>query len=194
MQRSTARRICTPSPEPGGGDSDFFHVHVTPFVALDPRVPFLAAGTGEVAPRAGREARRLSPEGIWVRSCHLLIIALLNRRAGASSAGRQKARSDPIFDPESEENEWELCTLNSNVSRTGWYDSDIDSFVGTAVKLAKKHGVSVADVIAAARVLEVARTNNLYVANGETFDEQVAGVGEELQKISAAIESLKGET
>jgi len=89
-----------------------------------------------------------------------------------------------------------MGTLYSQAERESYRvsDNDLDSFVGAAVKLARKHGVSVTDVIAAARVLEVERSNNLYVANGDAFDEQIAGIGEELQKISAAIESLQSET
>jgi acetoin utilization deacetylase AcuC-like enzyme len=69
--------------------------------------------------------------------------------------------------------------------------SDLDEFVSSAVKLAQKHKIHVCDVIAAGRVLELSRRNDLFVNNGDAFDEQIAGIGELLQKLSDAVESLK---
>lgn len=66
----------------------------------------------------------------------------------------------------------------------------LDSFLETSVKLARKHGITVTEVLAAARVLEMERANDLYVANGDVFDEQIAGIGEELQKVASAIEKI----
>lgn len=66
----------------------------------------------------------------------------------------------------------------------------LDSFLQDIASLSKKHGISVSDAIAAARVLELSRQNDLYVSNGDIFDEQVAGIGELLEKIGAAIEQL----
>lgn len=69
----------------------------------------------------------------------------------------------------------------------------LDSFLTDIAALSKKHGVSVSDAIAAARVLELARRNDLYVSNGDIFDEQMAGLGELLEKISSAIEQFNGD-
>jgi hypothetical protein len=46
-------------------------------------------------------------------------------------------------------------------------------------------------VISASRVLELKRQNELYVNNGDAFDEQIAGIGELLQKLSDAIDGLR---
>ncbi len=70
------------------------------------------------------------------------------------------------------------------------HTQDIDHEIAILVKLAKKHGISVSDVIAAADMLERQRFNYLYIDNGDTFDEQMAGIGEELQRIAAALEDL----
>jgi hypothetical protein len=67
----------------------------------------------------------------------------------------------------------------------------IDAFLGMAVKMSKKHNVTVADVIAAANVLELKRKNDLTVDNGNIFDEQMAGIGHILNDIDASIENLK---
>ncbi len=65
----------------------------------------------------------------------------------------------------------------------GNYD-ELDGFLGLAVKFAKKHKVSVADVIAAKHALELERQNNLYVDNGDIFDEQMAGFGELIRELN----------
>lgn len=71
-------------------------------------------------------------------------------------------------------------------------DTDyIDSFLGMAVEMSKKHKVTVTDVIAAANVLELRRKNDLDVDNGNIFDEQMAGIGHILNDIDASIENLK---
>ncbi len=68
--------------------------------------------------------------------------------------------------------------------------ADLDEFLSAALEISKKHKIPVADVIAASRVLQLKRTNDLYVANGDAFDEQIAGIGELLEKVTSAIESL----
>lgn len=69
----------------------------------------------------------------------------------------------------------------------------IDSFLGMAVKMSKKHKISVAEVISAASALELRRKNDLAVDNGNIFDEQMAGIGHILKDIDASIEYLKSE-
>ncbi|MGC4241138.1 MAG: hypothetical protein QM686_02760 [Herbaspirillum sp.] len=64
----------------------------------------------------------------------------------------------------------------------------IDDFLADAVKLASNHGISVADVIAAKHVLELERANGLRVANGDAFDEQIAGIGLILDGIRDALD------
>lgn len=70
----------------------------------------------------------------------------------------------------------------------------LDSYLRDIVSLSKKHDISVSDAIAATRVLEIERQNDLYVSNGDIFDEQMAGLGELLEKISSSIEQLKVDT
>lgn len=69
--------------------------------------------------------------------------------------------------------------------------SEVDGFLADAVALAKKHSLTVSEVIAARDVLERRRQNDLYTANGDAFDEQMAGFGELLQQLTAAVESLR---
>lgn len=69
--------------------------------------------------------------------------------------------------------------------------SDLDGFLSSVVNLSQKHKISFTDVISASRVLELKRRNDLFVSNGDTFDEQIAGMGEILEKLSNAVESLK---
>jgi hypothetical protein len=71
---------------------------------------------------------------------------------------------------------------------------DVDFFLSDAGELAKKHKLTVADVIAARAVLETARASDLAVRNGDAFDEQVAGFGELVQELTEAIRSLKVES
>jgi hypothetical protein len=68
---------------------------------------------------------------------------------------------------------------------------DLRSFLESATHLAKEFNISVSDVIQAKKALEMERQNSLYVANGDAFDEQLAGLGEILQDLVSAIESLK---
>lgn len=67
----------------------------------------------------------------------------------------------------------------------------IEAFLGMAVKMSKKHKISVAEVIAAADVLELRRKNDLAVDNGNILDEQMAGIGHILNDIDASLENLK---
>jgi hypothetical protein len=69
---------------------------------------------------------------------------------------------------------------------------DLDSYLTQVVNIAKKHKISVADVVAAAHVLELERANKLQVRNGDTFDEQMAGLGKELKQLSE-LQASKGE-
>ncbi|MCI5193954.1 MAG: hypothetical protein D3915_12660 [Candidatus Electrothrix sp. AU1_5] len=70
---------------------------------------------------------------------------------------------------------------------------NIDGDIATMVDLAKKHGISVSDVIAVADMLERRRFNFLYLDNGDFFDmhmNRIAEIGESLQRIADALEEL----
>jgi len=75
---------------------------------------------------------------------------------------------------------------NCNVNR-----DQIEDLTEVAMELSKKLGVSVADVIAAARVCQLERANDLYVRNGDVFDEQMGGFGQLLQELIAEVRKLK---
>ncbi len=66
----------------------------------------------------------------------------------------------------------------------------VGGFLNEVSELVKKHKVSVADVIEAHKVLELKRRNDLYVANGDIYDELMAGIGKEIQKVADSIEKL----
>jgi sugar phosphate isomerase/epimerase len=70
------------------------------------------------------------------------------------------------------------------------YEFDLERWIEHAIKLAAELGISVAVVVAAKAAIEQERTNDLYAANGDVFDEQVAGIGLEMQAIASAIERL----
>ena len=66
----------------------------------------------------------------------------------------------------------------------------INDFFKEISKLATKHKMSNENIIEGLKVLELRRENNLYVANGDTHDEQMSGIGDEIAKISFAIKDL----
>lgn len=67
----------------------------------------------------------------------------------------------------------------------------LDGWLFDVANLAKKHNVSVGDVIAAKQALEAERRNTLYQVNGDIFDEQIGGIGMLIQEMTSAIEHLK---
>ena len=72
---------------------------------------------------------------------------------------------------------------------------DLDGFLRSVSELATQHKISIAEIIAASHVLELRRRNELYVDNGDAFDEQISGIGELLKQLCSAVEDLKeGET
>ena len=60
-----------------------------------------------------------------------------------------------------------------------------------AKKIAQKKKVSVEAVIDTFKALEYRRRNDLYWHNGDTWDEQIAGIGEILQHLCNVIEEAK---
>ncbi|WP_175805384.1 hypothetical protein [Burkholderia ambifaria] len=67
---------------------------------------------------------------------------------------------------------------------------DVDSYLEGAKALAKKHGVSTSDVIAAAKVLELKRQNDFAVRDGDAKDEQLAGFGKLLIDLTEALQDI----
>ena len=71
--------------------------------------------------------------------------------------------------------------------------NDVSDFLSDAKDLASKLKVGVEDVIAAKHTLELQRRNDLYAANGDAFDEQVAGLGDILKEIQSALQERSEE-
>ena len=65
--------------------------------------------------------------------------------------------------------------------------AQLQDFIDIIAEVAKTSKVSPELVVAAARVLEMRRTNDLRAANGDIFDEQVAGLGELLERIAESV-------
>ncbi len=83
-----------------------------------------------------------------------------------------------------------MGTLGGQPPRNEFH-RDLDSFLKDLADLCKKHDVAMETVIEAKKVLELERQNNIAVQNGDYHDEQMGGLGDILQQISGAIESLK---
>lgn len=71
--------------------------------------------------------------------------------------------------------------------------SDAENFLKEAIDLAKKHKVEVSDVIEIFKILELKRKNDLYHWNGDTFDEQMAGIGELLKEANGILRKIAEE-
>ena len=62
-----------------------------------------------------------------------------------------------------------------------------ESEVHEVKELAKKHKMTETEILNGLKVLELKRKNDLFVANGDIHDEQIAGIGKELQEISSSL-------
>jgi hypothetical protein len=71
--------------------------------------------------------------------------------------------------------------------------AEIDKSLSVAIDLAKKHDIDVTDVIAMMGILEERRRNDLYVADRDAFDEQIAGIGEILQNLVGVVMGLSND-
>jgi len=67
----------------------------------------------------------------------------------------------------------------------------LDAWLEDAVKLAKKHSVSVETVIAMKRVLEMERRNSMDSLAGDYHDEHMGGFAAILTRIAEALEDRK---
>jgi len=64
---------------------------------------------------------------------------------------------------------------------------DVEERLKDFISIAKLHKVSLSDVINTAKIMEMERSNNLFVANGDIHDEQMAGIGEILTEIKSSM-------
>lgn len=81
---------------------------------------------------------------------------------------------------------WEQEVRNS----CNFSDVDVQLNINSIKDLAAKNHLTVSDVIRIFDTLERRRTNDLYKWNGDTWDEQIAGMGQLLQNIESALNSI----
>ncbi len=68
--------------------------------------------------------------------------------------------------------------------------ADLKSFIEDMQAVASVTGLTIDQVLKAREICESERKNTLYVTNGDIHDEQMAGIGELLEKISYAIQAI----
>lgn len=66
----------------------------------------------------------------------------------------------------------------------------LDTFLNEASILAKKHKITITDVIAAKNALELERQNNISINDGDIKDEQLSGFGKLFRQLIETIERL----
>ena len=71
---------------------------------------------------------------------------------------------------------------------------DVISEIQALKDIQKKTGLTYDQVLETCKMLELRRKNTLYVENGDTFDEQMAGFGELLKELNRIFSSSFGET
>lgn len=78
-----------------------------------------------------------------------------------------------------------MGTLYNQPVRSRRYLSleDYNYQIRTARSLATQHNITIEESLIVMLIAEIKRGNELFVDNGDTFDEQMAGIGEELQGI-----------
>jgi len=82
-----------------------------------------------------------------------------------------------------------MGTLFKQSPRNGHYCYNEEAIIKEIDKLkriAVKTDISYADAVKTVKVLELRRSNDLYLSNGDTFDEQIAGIGEILKDFTDA--------
>ncbi len=85
-----------------------------------------------------------------------------------------------------------MGTLLNQSPRKYWAvtKDNVDSFLEDAMELAQKHKITISDVFEAYKICEAQRKHNLYVANGDALDEQLAGFGELIQKLIITLDAI----
>ena len=67
------------------------------------------------------------------------------------------------------------------------HSTDLGKFLAEAIAHAKKHGVSVSDVIAAKHAIELQRQNDLTCQDGDYRDEQMGGFGDRVSELAHSL-------
>lgn len=62
--------------------------------------------------------------------------------------------------------------------------ADVESLLDEMLDISARYKIPVTYVLSAREILELERRNNLYLQNGDTFDEQMAGFGQLIQELN----------
>jgi len=68
--------------------------------------------------------------------------------------------------------------------------SETNYFFEEIKELSKKHKMTTTEIIDGLKLLELRRKNDLYVSNGDIYDVQIAGIGQEFQKIASSLTEI----
>ena len=82
-----------------------------------------------------------------------------------------------------------MGTLFEQAERRPHYveNKDVKQFLEEAIELSRQFKEPLETILKAYEIKEMERRNNLYKSNGDTFDEQMAGLGEILEKIAESV-------
>jgi len=85
-----------------------------------------------------------------------------------------------------------MGTLHNQPERDYMYVSleQLSGYLEDIVRLAKEHSMRPVEVLAAAQLLELKRRNDLFVRNGDIWDEQISGIGTALDRIAESMPDL----
>ena len=67
---------------------------------------------------------------------------------------------------------------------------NVEYFLQDVATLAKKHKLEKTDIIEVYKLMELSRKNDLFVANGDIHDEQMAGIGNILSSIQNSLQEI----
>lgn len=85
-----------------------------------------------------------------------------------------------------------MGTLFQQPERKALYinQKEVKNLLDDALELSKNYKVPLETILKAYEIKEMERRNNLYKSNGDTFDEQMAGFGEILEKIAESLSNI----
>jgi len=83
-----------------------------------------------------------------------------------------------------------MGTLYNQRARQKHDNYDINTFLDEVTQISKKYNMEKKDVISSFKTLEIRRQNDLYLSNGDIYDEQIGGIGQEIKSISNALQEI----
>ncbi len=83
-----------------------------------------------------------------------------------------------------------MGTLYNQQARQKHDSYDINVFLDKVTEISKKYKMEKKDVISSFKTLEIRRQNDLYLSNGDIYDEQMSGIGQEIKSISSALQEI----